>query len=171
MEQIKFDIATDEFYIEKCSGIGTEEKYEKLPLSSWGLHKQFTVYLHVSRKIQTEDFEHPVKVLNYKIPIVYTIQNIESGKTVYLKLVQQCFDTPIRDNPKSAWVSLMMRDVNSGITQFTPLPNSLYKGEFGYLAIEVGKAVELKTKQDILALWSSGLCLGYFDDKMENVIV
>jgi hypothetical protein len=171
MEQIKYDIENDEFFVEKSSGYGNDEKFEKLPLSSWGLQKQFTVYVHVSRKIQTEEYENPVKVLNYKIPITYTIQNIESGKTVYLKMVQQGFDTPQRDNPKSAWVSLMLRDVNTGVTQFSPMPNSLYKGEFPFLATEVGKAIELHTKQDILALWRSGLCLGFYDAKIENFIV
>jgi len=170
-EQLKFDAETEEFYIERCIGIGKDEKFERMPLSTWGLEKKSTVYVHTYRKIQTSDFEKPYQVINYKIPITYTIENIDSGKTVYLKLVQQGFDVPKRDNPKSAWVSLMLRDVNSGVTQFTPMPNLLYNGEFPYLAIEVGKAVELPTKQDILALWRSGLCVGFYDAKMENVIV
>lgn len=169
IEQLKFDPELEEFFIERS--IGTDEKFERQPLSTWGLEKQFTVFIHASRKIQTSDFENPYAIINYKIPITYTIEDIESGRCVYLKLVGQSFDIPKRDNPKAKWVNLMLRDVDTGITQFAPKPNALYRDEFPYLKMDVGKAVELPTKKDVLELWRSGLCLGYYDSTFENFIV
>lgn len=170
-EQIKFDIETEEFYVERTTSLGKNESFERLPLTQWGLTKKATVYAHIIRKIESVDFEEPVKIVNYSLPLTYEILDNEAGKYVYLKLVEQSFEGRIRDNVKANWKKVMMRNLENGVVQEVPLPNSMFRPEeFSFLKITRGKATEL-TKKDIYSLWKEGLCIGSYDYKLENRII
>lgn len=172
LEKIKYDPMLEEFYVERCTGIGKDKVYEKKPLSEWGLSKKFELYVHCFRQIQQSDYEHQNKIINYKIPILFEIIDNVLGKNMYLKLERQAFDIEIRDNLRANWVSLMIRDLDSTICQPCPLPNQYFHQEdFPYLRITIGKAIEITTKQEVIELWDSKKCIGYFDSKIENFIV
>jgi hypothetical protein len=171
-EKIKYDPMLEEFYIERCTGLGKNETYTRKPLSEWGLEKKFNLFIHTFRKLETADYEHPNKIVNYKVPISFEVINDNIGKNIYLKLERKAFDVKIRDNLKANWVSIMLKDVDSGVTQFCPLPNAYFHQEdFPYLRIVLGKALEMTTKKEIMELWASKLCIGYFDAKIENFVV
>ncbi len=172
-EKIRFDELNDEVYIERSTGYGKDEIFEKLPLSQWGLIKKLEVFAHVTKKVPLNDYEKSIKVLHYQIPITFEIiENVELGKYVYLKLERKAFDIEIRDNNRSEWVTVMLRDVNFGTTQPCPLPNQYFKNaEFPYLKITVWKATDLLTKKELLNLYRSKKCIGYFDEKIEKYIV
>jgi len=168
-EKLNYDGVTDEFYIERETGTGN---YTRMPLSTWGLEKKFDLYIHVFRKLETADFEHPNKIINYKLPVTFEITDSPLGKNIYLKLERRAFDTPIRNNPKANWIRIFTRDVDTGLTQQAPMPNAYFsQSDFPFLKLTVGKAQEMTTKEEIAELWASKKCLGYFDAKIENFIV
>lgn len=171
-EQINYDALKEEYFIERRTGYGKNEKFERKPLLEWGLEKKFDLFVHVFRKIETADFEHPNKIINYKLPLTFEITDSILGKNVYLKLERQAFDVPIRNNAKANWVRIFMRDLDTGVTQTAPMPNAFFsQADFPFLKITVGKAIEMTTKQEVLDLWASKKCLGYYDSKIENFIV
>jgi hypothetical protein len=171
-EQLNYDSLTEEYFIERSTGYGENEKFERKPLSQWGLQKKFELFVHVFRKIETADFEHPNKIINYKLPVTFEITDSTLGKNIYLKLERQAFDIPIRNNAKANWVRIFLRDLDSGVTEPAPMPNAYFRQEdFSYLKITVGKAIEMTTKQEIIDLWASKKCIGYYDGKIENFIV
>ena len=84
-EQIKYDEETEEYFIERSTMKGHQETFERLSLGAWNFEKQITVYIHVKREIQSTDFENPVQVINYSLPLTYTILNTEQGKHTFIK--------------------------------------------------------------------------------------
>ena len=162
-ETIKYDAEFDDFFIERISGYGKDEKYERLPLSSWQLFKEVTVYAHVQRKIESTDFENPVQVINYSLPITYKILNTEIGKNMYLKMGEKAFDVPIRNNLRAKTITVFLKNVDTGVTQESPLPNALFSAsDFEFLKITKGIASELDKKQ-LIELFKNGQCIGSYD--------
>ena len=170
-EQIKYSIEEDTFFIEKITGYGVTEKYEKLPLSAWNLLREVTVYVHVQRKIEKTDFNSPIQIVNYSLPLTYRILNTVSGKNVYLKLEKKASDVPIRDNIRANWVTLYLKNIDTSVCSETPILNQLFNaGDWDFLSIEKGTATELN-KRELIALFKSGLCLGSYDFSLQNRLV
>jgi hypothetical protein len=166
IELMKYDAAKEEFYVER-QGTGNSRLKERYPLSHWNLVKEVTVFVHVERTINTESLEFPEKILHYKVPLTYKVIDEALGKTIYLKIEKQAFDTTENDLRKD-WIKVYMRDVDAGQTQEVPLPNLLFSQEaFPFLKIQRGESKQL-AKKEVIELYQSGLCIGKFDSRMEN---
>jgi hypothetical protein len=170
-QQIKYSVEDDTFFIESITGYGINEKYEKLPLSAWNLVKEITVYVHQQRQIETNSYDNPIKVINYSVPLTYRILNTASGKSIYFRLEKKASDVPIRDNIRSNWVTVYLKNVDTSVCEEAPLPNKLFNaGDWDFLSIEKGLAVELN-KHELISLYKSGLCIGTFDFSLQNRLV
>jgi hypothetical protein len=170
-EKIKYDVEFDDFFIERCTGTGKDEKFERLPLSQWKLTKEVTVYANLRRQMETSRFEHPSQIINYSLPITYKILDTGVGKNIYLKLVEKSFDVPRRDNIRSKWITVFLKNVDTGVCQEAPLPNALFSdSDFEFLKITKGTASELDKKQ-LIELFKSGSCIGTFDFSLQNRLI
>ncbi len=171
IEKIKYNPITEEYYVE-AKGCGKTIGTEKKPLSTWGLYKKFELFVHVYQKLEQPSFEHQNRIVNYKLPLTFEINDNLLGKYIYLKLEKQSFDDEDLRSLKGDWVTLVLRDLESSVCQPVPMPNENFRQEdFSYLKISVGKATEMTTKQEILELWHSKRCLGYYDSKLVNFII
>jgi hypothetical protein len=167
-QQIKYDVENDEFFIESITGYGTNEKVERLDLSAWHMVKEITVYIHVQRQIEKSDFNNPIQIINYSLPLTYRILNIASGRNVYLRLEKKTSDVPIRDNIRANWVTVYLKDVDLGTCKPAPIINQLHNaGDWDYLEITKGEVKELN-KKELIALFKSGLCIGSYDYSLQN---
>jgi hypothetical protein len=170
-EQIKYSIEDEEFFIEKITGYGINEKYEKLPLSAWKLLKEVQVFIHVQRQIEKTDFNNPIQIVNYSLPLTYSILNTATGKNIYLRLEKKAFDIAKRDNIRANWVTVYLKNVDTSVCEEAPLPNKLFSaGDWDFLSIKKGEAIEVDKKQ-LIELYKSGLCLGTFDFSLQNRLV
>ena len=176
MEEILYDELKDEFYVERTTtDANRRETYTRLPLTQWNLTKEIQVFADVIKKKETDELEHAVKVVHYSLPLTFKILDIDAGKYIYLKIEKQTFQSPKRrKNPKKDWIRLFMRNLDEGTCQAVPMPNDLFnnnKSDFPYLQIVRGQPVQLKTKKDVLELWSTKKCIGTFDYQLQNRIV
>ena len=170
-QQIKYSVEDDAFFIESITGFGINEKYEKLPLSAWKFVKEITVYIHQQRQIETNSYDNPIKLINYSVPLTYKILNTFSSKNIYLRLEKKAFDIAKRDNIRANWVTVYLKNVDTSVCEEAPLPNKLFNaGDWDFLSIEKGQAVEVDKKQ-LIALYKSGLCIGTFDFELKNRLV
>ncbi len=170
-EQIKYDLEEENFHIEKITGYGINEKVERLPLSAWHLVKEITVYIHVQRQIEKSDFNNPIQIINYSLPLTYRILNTSSGKNIYLKTERKASDIPLRDNIRSNWVTLYIKDVDKGTCTPAPVLNQLFnQSDWEFLEITKGEVKELN-KHELIALFKSGLCIGSHDYSLQNRLV
>jgi hypothetical protein len=170
-ERVRYDQITEEYFIER-KGCGKNIGVERKPLSQWGLYKRFELFVHVFRRLEQAEFEHQNKIINYKLPISFEITDSILGKDIFFKLERQAFDDEDIRALKGDWMRLMMRDLSNGVCQPSPMPNENFRQEdFPYLKITVGLAQEMTTKKEILELWHSKRCLGYYDSKLTNFII
>lgn len=75
IQQIRYDLQNEEFYIENTEGYPYREIKTKLPLSTWNLQKEIDgLCAIVIREFSSPELEEPTKFAYYKIPLKFAIK-------------------------------------------------------------------------------------------------
>lgn len=133
-------------------------------LSEWHLVKEVTdAFVIVIRTVETLELEKPTKLCYFKVPISYRVMdNIGDGK--YFYMIEDISQDPDDEFGKK-FLTITIRNVSIKIGFPCPLPSSLYRGEFPWLKITVGKSIKLDPEEIETLLTKEPLrCLGIFDN-------
>jgi hypothetical protein len=131
-------------------------------LTEWGLVKEIkNGFVIIIRTVESLELENPTKLVYYRMPIDFRINdNVEDGLYHYL-VSNSCSDPD--DSFGKRYMRISIKNVQNGVGFPCPLPSSLYKGEFPWLKITVGKSQKIDASE-IEALLTNGECLGVFDN-------
>ena len=119
VQQIKFDIQKEEFYIENVEDILHKEIKTKLPLSAWGLTKEVEASAIVVQERQNDSLEEPSKFTYWKIPLKFAVK--PDYKDYYLTTaIQGGFD----DENWKKTTRVFMRNLANNTTVLADIPQT-----------------------------------------------
>lgn len=127
--------------------------------------KKLDVCVLIVRKIESANFEMPIRTVLYLMPLTYEVTSEEWSLVLTESL---CEDYYNEEKNIKRLVKVFCRSLANGVTFEAPLPTQDYKPEnTPYLTIRKGKVRRLK-KTEIASILKSQTCLGAFDYNAQN---
>jgi len=129
--------------------------------------KKLEVVCLIVRKIESSNFDMPVRTVFYVMPLTYTIEGKESEEWSLVLTESLCNDYYDERNIKRL-VKVMLRNETMGVAFEAPTPTQDYKpNDFPYLTITKGKVKQLK-KAEIESVLRGQTCIGIFEYNVQN---
>lgn len=166
IQQIRFDIEKEEFYVENTENILRKEVKTKLPLSTWNLVKELDgLCAIVVREYSSPELEEPTKFTYYKVPLKFAIK--PDYKNYYLVSTTQGGN----DDMWQKTTRVFMRNLADNTTVLADIPQNPETALAMPYKVQKLKSTKL-SKTELKKILLEGSSIGVFRnlDLLERIV-